>query len=372
MIYFDSAATTFEKPPQVAQAVLRAMQTCSSPSRGGYRQAMQADEVLFACRQTAAQLFDAEPEQVVFTVNATHGLNIAIRSVVQPGQRVIVSGFEHNAVMRPLALLGAQVQTAGKRLFAPEECLNAMKREIRKGAAAVVCTHVSNVFGYRIPVEQIGQLCRRAGIPFVLDASQSAGCLPVSLADTGAAFIAMPGHKGLYGPQGTGILLCSQPGQPLLAGGTGSQSRLLEMPGELPDRHEAGTHNVPGIAGLHAGMEFVRKTGLQRILQHETALRRQCAAALQQVPGLEVFTGPDVCQTGVLSFRSSIDCEQMAQQLAQRSIAVRAGLHCAPAAHQSAGTLQSGTVRISFSAFNRSGQVEKLVWSIRQIMQEFA
>ena len=209
MIYFDSAATTLQKPESVYAAVQRTMRACASVGRGGHAAA------------DAAELFDAAPEQVVFTMNATHGLNIALRSLVRPGGRVVLSGMEHNAVTRPLAALGAQIETADAPPFAPERLLEGFARALRQGADAAVCTHVSNVYGNVLPVSAVAALCRERGVPLVIDASQSAGTLPVRLHGTGAAFIAMPGHKGLYGPQGTGLLLCGAAGEPLLQGGTG-------------------------------------------------------------------------------------------------------------------------------------------------------
>ena len=234
-------------------------------------------------------------------MNCTQGLNMAMRTLVKPGMKVAVSGFEHNAVTR-------------------------------RGAQAAVFTHVSNVFGYILPIEQMAQMCRRRGIPFIIDAAQSAGALPLDTQALGADFIAMPGHKGLLGPMGTGLLLCRRLPRPWLTGGTGSESLRQQMPDFLPDRGEAGTMNVPGIAGLDAGIRYVL--------------------------GLEVFSGDH--QLGTVSFRCAMDCEQAASLLAQEGIAVRAGLHCAPLAHQSAGTLDTGTVRISFGHDASQAQVDAL------------
>lgn len=370
MIYLDSAATTLQKPPQVVSAVASAMQTCASVGRGGHKPAMAAAEVVYHCRELSGALFDAAPEQVVFTMNATHALNIAIRSLIQPGDEVVVSGFEHNAVVRPLHALEARVTVAGRKLFAPEMALEEFARAITHHTKAVVCTHVSNVFGYVLPVEALASVCRERGVPLIVDASQSAGVLPVSLKQLDAAFIAMPGHKSLYGPQGTGLLLCGQRPEPLLYGGSGSASRSLEMPDFLPDRAEAGTHNVCGIAGLARGLEFVLQQGGERILRHECALRAKLAAKLEKIDGVRVFHN-DRSQTGVLSFLiEGTDCEALAGFLGERGIAVRAGLHCAPLAHQSAGTLSSGTVRVSFSAFNRAAETERFVQVLKKFLRD--
>ena len=364
MLYFDAAATTLQKPPQVARAVARTISRLASPGRGGYAQAQEAQELLFSCRSEAGTLFSCDPSQVVFTMNATHGLNLAIKSLIAPGNRVVISGFEHNAVTRPLHALGARVVVAGgSGLFDPIGVANAFDRAITRGTKAVICTQVSNVFGFRLPVEEISELCRERNVPLILDASQAAGCCPVTLGS--AAFVAMPGHKGLYGPQGTGLLLCGQPGTPLLEGGTGNLSKLQTMPPELPERLEAGTQNVCGIAGLLAGLQFVKDTGIAAIGQKEAALRKRLISLLP--PQAETFTGKT--QTGVLSLRlPGLDCEEAGELLGQRQIAVRAGLHCAPLAHESAGTLETGTIRVSFSYFNTAREVETLAHTIRELL----
>ncbi len=345
MIYLDNGATSFHKPPQVRQAVLRAMERCANPGRGGYPAAMEAARLVYNCRETAAKLFDCKPEQVVFTSNCTHGLNIAIRSLVRPGDKVVISGFEHNAVTRPLHALGAHVQVAGRKLFDPEDTLDAFEKVLQGGVKAAVFTHVSNVFGYILPVEALGKLCKQYGVPFIIDAAQSAGSRPVKLESLGADFIAMPGHKGLLGPQGTGLLLCGRNPEPLLCGGTGNQSILQEMPQELPERSEAGTLNVPGIAGLKAGLSYLLHTGVEAIGKREAEQGRRCALGLQKL-GYSVFSGKE--QGGTVSFLPRRDCEEAAEALGRMGVAVRAGLHCAPLAHASAGTLETGTIRVSF------------------------
>ena len=369
MIYFDSAATSFQKPPAVEQAVVRALHTCSSVGRGGHRAAIAAAQTVYDCREKAASMFGASPEQVVFTMNATHGLNIALNSLAAPGDGVLISGFEHNAVTRPLHAMKAKICVAGRKLFSPGDTLQAFEDALKEPPRLAVCTQVSNAFGYILPLEEIAALCREREVPLVIDASQGAGILPLSLKESGAAFIAMPGHKGLYGPQGTGILLCGGEAKPLLFGGTGSHSQEQEMPEFLPDRLEAGTHNVCGIAGLSAGLDFVKRKRPEAILRQEQSLLKLLLRLLREQKNIEVFSGKD--QAGVLSFRvKGMDCEEAARRLSSGGIAVRAGLHCAPLAHESAGTLESGTVRVSFSVFNTQQEIRQFAFLCKKLFAE--
>ena len=363
MIYLDNGATSFPKPQEVSQAVARALEQGANPGRGGYGAAMEAGNLVLNCREAAGRLFHCKPEQVVLTGNCTQGLNIAIGSLVKEGDRVLISGFEHNAVVRPLYARKADLRIAGRRLFQWEEILESFRRELRRGVDAAVFTYVSNVFGYILPVEKLAALCREAGVPFILDAAQAAGSLKVSM-ELGADFIAMPGHKGLLGPQGTGLLLCGQPGKPLLYGGTGSQSRSHEMPQDLPERLEPGTLNVPGAAGLAAGISIVERKGTDAIFRREHTQAEKLSRELRDL-GFRVFAGEH--QAGTVSFQGRRDCEEIAAYLGKRGIAVRAGLHCAPLAHESAGTIAQGTVRVSFGHEANDSQRRALVKELAQM-----
>ena len=367
MIYLDNGATSFQKPEAVEKAMLRAMRTCANPGRGGHAPAMEAARQVYACRERAGKLFDCPPEQVVFTSNCTHGLNIAIRSLVKPGGKVVISGFEHNAVTRPLHALEAGIVVAGRKLFDWENTLEEFQEALRKGADAAVFTHVSNVFGYILPVKEMAALCRERGVPFILDAAQSAGAIPISLRELGADFIAMPGHKGLLGPQGTGLLLCQGDAQPLICGGTGSESLRQDMPDFLPDRLEAGTVNMPGIAGLGAALEYLHREGVENIGCREEILAQKCGETLQKL-GFQVFMG--LHQSGTVSFRGAGDCEELAERLGRQGIAVRSGLHCAPLAHESAGTLETGTVRVSFGHRGNISQIQALIRALSKEKQQ--
>ena len=359
MIYLDNGATSYPKPERVIRAVTRTMYNCASAGRGGYALAENAAKVLYRCREAAGKLFCCKPEQVVLTNSCTHGLNIAIRSLVAPNDKVVISGFEHNAVVRPLHALNAQIVVAGRKLFDWEDTLKDFEAKL-DGAKAAVFTHVSNVFGYILPIETMAQMCRSRGIPFIIDAAQSAGMLDVDMESLGADFIAMPGHKGLLGPQGTGLLLCKASAQPILYGGTGSASIPRTMPEDLPERLEAGTMNVPGIAGLTAGISYVNRIGTEKCFSQAHGQMSRCAAVLADL-GMDVYRGAH--QAATVSFRAGLDCEEVAHILAQQGIAVRAGFHCAPLAHESAGTLETGTVRVSFGHDTTFTQTERFLRS---------
>ncbi|MEG0875687.1 MAG: aminotransferase class V-fold PLP-dependent enzyme [Oscillospiraceae bacterium] len=370
MIYLDCAATSFQKPKGVALGINRALQTMASPGRGCHRPAMAAADCVLNCRLLLASFFNVDdPEKVIFTFNATHGLNIAINSLVKAGDKVVVSAFEHNAVMRPLTALGADICIAKSRLFDREGTIDAFVRSLR-GAKCAVCTHVSNVFGFILPIEEIAAACRKMQVPLIIDASQSAGILPLDFTALGAAFLAAPGHKGLLGPQGTGVLLCNCPATPILFGGTGSASANPLMPEFLPDRLEAGTHNVLGISGLLGGLSYVVSRPVGAIAAHERALAASFAAELSKVPRLRVyFCGEPGLQGGVVSILSEkIACDELAERLGNMGICVRAGLHCAPSAHKTAGTFDSGTVRFSFSPFNSAGDAIVAANSLKKIL----
>ncbi|GAA6394095.1 aminotransferase class V-fold PLP-dependent enzyme [Lawsonibacter sp. OA9] len=373
MIYLDSAATTLQKPPSVARATAHAIDHLASPGRGGHRPAMAAADTAFACREEAAALFHVTSvDQVVFTFNATHGLNIAIKTLVHPGDRVVISGYEHNAVTRPLhAIPEVEILVARSPLFDRQGMIDSFRQCLDQGADAAICTHVSNVFGFILPIQEIAELCRQREVPLIVDASQSAGVLPLDIQELGAAFVAMPGHKGLYGPQGTGLLLCNRDPTPILEGGTGSESLKQSMPQFLPDRLEAGTHNIAGVAGLLEGLRFLRRRDIRWIAGHESRLIQRMGNGLSRLPGVEVFQASmPKAQSGVLSFRiKGRDCEDVGEALGDRGFALRAGLHCAPEAHRTAGTLETGTVRASVSAFNTEMEIDRFLRAIGDMVR---
>ncbi|MGN1014207.1 MAG: aminotransferase class V-fold PLP-dependent enzyme [Butyricicoccus sp.] len=378
MIYLDNAATTLQKPASVMTAVRQAMNRAASAGRSAHRPAVLAADILFDTRALAAEFFELDDSsRVIFTSNATMALNTAIFSMAEYARRFAVTGMEHNAVMRPMHKLshqGKRVTVLDTPLWKPERLLDSAEKTCKNGVDCFVVNHVSNVYGYELPLEELDGVLRRYGVPMIVDASQSAGVCPLSARRLrSAAAICMPGHKGLYGPQGTGMLLSltEEIQAPLLYGGTGSRSISPNMPEDLPDRLEAGTHNIAGVAGLFEGIRFVRMVGVDQIREHETILRRQLASQLKNVSQLHCFTtSRDELQTGVLSITcDTMSAEQLSMRLAERGICVRAGLHCAPLAHRTGGTLESGTVRLSPGWFQNLHQIRRTTESIRDIVQ---
>jgi selenocysteine lyase/cysteine desulfurase len=314
---------------------------------------MAAAEKIYECRGELADFFGAKsPEEVIFTQNATMAINLVIKGFLRQGDHVLISDMEHNAVYRPIQKL-SQMGLITYDCFAtapqqgglsPAALCAEIEGLIKPNTRMVICAHASNICSAVLPIASIGALCRKRGILFAVDAAQSAGHIPIDVESMQIDALCFPGHKGLLGPQGTGLLLCAGMPKPLLFGGTGSMSLEQQMPDFLPDRLEAGTLNVPGIAGLRAGMEFVGRLGVERISVQEQRLVAQCIGGLKKL-GFQVFDGPN--QAGVESFVPGMDCQTAADRLARQGVAVRAGLHCSPLAHHSAGTLETGTVRVS-------------------------
>lgn len=363
-IYLDNAATSWPKPPAVYGAVLRAVREAGgNPGRSGHPLAKRAAGTVYHARETAAALFHALPEHIVFTQNCTHALNLAIHGALRQGGHVILSDLEHNAAARPvhaLAEAGVIRYTAAHIYPDPEQTLRELRTHLRQETRAVICTAVSNVTGQILPRREIAGFCRENGLILILDGAQACGVLPVTL-DDGMQLLCTAGHKGLYGPMGTGILVSdgTVPLLPLMQGGTGSLSASLAMPDFLPDMLEPGTVNVPGIAGLDAGMQFVMRRGTAEILRHEQALCGILLDGLRKLPDIRIFREDGAEYAPVISFvRAGEAPEQTAERLAAEGICVRAGLHCAPLAHRSLGTAPQGTVRVSPSVMNTPAQAE--------------
>ncbi|SMC23941.1 cysteine desulfurase family protein [Desulfacinum hydrothermale DSM 13146] len=350
-IYLDHAATSYPKPAAVEEAVLWALRELAAPGRGTHPRAQKATQWIEEARRAAADLLGAEdPSRVVFTKSATEGINCALKGFVRPGDRVVATSMEHNAVARPLARLMRERDVTVEWLpCLPSGALDLdlVRKALDPPPRLVVCPHASNVNGALFPVESIARLCHERGVAFLLDAAQTAGIVPIHADQWGCAMIACSGHKGLLGPSGVGLLYVGRHVDvaPLLEGGTGSRSEQWEQPEHLPDRYEAGTPNVPGIAGLKAGIHTVQERGVQSIGERERGAASFLEDQMEAVRGVVVHR-PHRRGGNAVSFRvEGLHPQDVASVLAQAGIAVRAGLHCAPLAHRTLGTYPEGTVR---------------------------
>lgn len=368
MIYFDNAASSFPKPRGVAKAMSKAVRSYgANPGRSGHALAMKAAEKIYECRQRAAELFGvAEPERVIFTQNATAALNIVLKGIMSGGGHVVISDLEHNSVRRPLLAMadeGVRVTEARVDFYDDGATLRSFEKALRTDTRLIAIAHASNVWGNVLPAKELCALAGRRGIPLVLDASQTAGKLDISMTD-GYAAICTAGHKGLYGPQGTGLLLLAPwiylP--TLTEGGSGAASLDPGQPEDPPERYEAGTLNTPGIAGLFEGLGYVMKRGPKEIGLLERELCLHLFMGLSRIKNVRLYTPVTARSAGLLSFNiEGMSSEKVAEALDRAGFCVRGGLHCAPSAHRRMGTLKGGAVRISFGAFNTHRQVDALL-----------
>jgi len=378
-IYLDNAATSYPKPECVYEAVDSFMrQNGASSGRGTYRRALAADELVSKTRRLLADLLGAEDDsRIVLLSGATEALNLAIKGLVQPGDNVVTSSMEHNAVWRCLRELEAAGILTVTRVPCAEDGtmrVSDLAEALCPNTRLVALVHASNVTGTLLPVEAVARVVKERGIALLVDAAQTIGVLPFTVQELGADLLAFPGHKGLLGPQGTGGLYVGQGVElrPLKAGGTGRESLLEVMPPALPDRFEAGTANVPGISGLGAGVEFVLREGVARIREREMALSEYTLAGLRSIPKVEVYGPRDAeSRIGVISFNvSGLGPEQVAYALDEAyGIMVRAGLHCAPCAHRTIGTLDKGTVRVGLGLFNTVEDIDRLLEAVRGVAE---
>ena len=378
MIYFDNGATTYPKPPRVAFAVSNAISNLGgNPGRGGHPMAMQAAQEVYNVRKMAAELFGLDaPENVIFTQNCSHALNLVVYGLLQKGDRVVISDLEHNSVYRPLAWLAKQgiieLEIVETSLVDPWQTLESFEKALQKKTALVLCTHASNVTGTVLPIKAISQLAHQRGALFAVDGAQSAGILEIDMKDMGIDFLCVPGHKGLYGPSGTGMMLCGCDSllEPMMRGGTGSLSAQQEMPDFYPDRLECGTVNLCGICGLGQGLRFIKNKGIKRLYAHDFDLINLFYQFMIRCNGIELYT-PEPrygWASSVLSFNlKGRSGEETAQILSEKGFALRGGLHCAPLAHQKLGTLDRGTARIGVGAFNTPAQVMQLCETIKKL-----
>ncbi len=369
-IYFDNAATTYPKPLSVlAAADDCARSFCGNSGRGGHYYAARSAEAVYGCRQRLADFFGLkDPENVVFTLNATHALNLAANAMLCRGDHVLISNLEHNALLRPIAhlkRLGVIDYDVFEAHLGNAHTLASLKSKIRKNTAAVFCTALSNIAPIAPPLALIGRLCRACGIAFVVDAAQGAPCLDVNIERECITALALPSHKGLYGIQGAGALLVSEPKylkNDTVQGGSGFASRELEMPRELPERYEAGTLPTPALHALSAGLDFVKNTGPENIARHETRLARILCDYLYSNPRATLYgikkNGAEDKLYGTVCFNlSGHSSEELAGICAKHGYCLRGGLHCAPLAHKTLGTPPDGALRASFSVFNTEAEV---------------
>lgn len=373
MIYLDNAATTLIRPPKVIKAANKAILNAAGYGRSGHKAAVYAGEIVYTCRERVKRLFNIKsPEQVIFTLNATHALNQAIYSLAPKAKKIAITGYEHNSVVRPLYARNIDYYIIESELFNEKSMLDGVKKALDNGCDLFIINHISNVFGQIAPIEQIDKMLYDANASMIIDASQSAGKRKIDLSSLKSVkALCTAGHKGLLGLTGTGILVvCTDEIlNPLMQGGTGSLSNDLNQPYMLPDRLESGTPNIVGIASLSEGINHILSLDYEESLKHEQDLLKKTVKELAQISDIEIFS-KNKNQAGVLSFRhKKIPCEKIAESLAENDICVRAGLHCAPLAHKSAGTLETGTVRISFGFNTKMSDINQFTLKLKKILK---
>ncbi len=376
MIYLDNAATTYPKPSSVYKSVMQAMKEYgANPGRGSHTMAIKGAKVIYETRELLAELFNLDdPMKVIFTFNATDSLNIAIKGILNNKDHVITTEMEHNSVLRPIMELEKHgiENTIVKCAQDGTVNLNDLENAVRDNTKLIVTTHVSNLTGTIFPIEEIGKISKKHGLLYLVDASQSAGVLNIDLKNFNIDFLAAPGHKGLLGPQGTGILLINNDIElkQLKEGGTGSQSSSFEQPKFYPDKLEAGTHNLPGIAGLNSGVKYILSKGTKSIYSHEKYLLDIFIKELRKNPKITIY-GPESIdyRIGVVPVNiEGLDSSEAANILdAEYNIAVRPGLHCAPLAHKAIGTEKLGAVRFSVGPFNKKSDIMAAVKALNEI-----
>lgn len=377
-VYFDNAATTWPKPEHVYKAAENCLRnTYANPGRSGHTRALSAERLVYETRERAASFLgvDEKPEQIIFTLNATDSLNMAIKGVLGPGDHVIYTAMEHNSVLRPLGALKRNGVITATMIPCDSKGhldIQDIERAIRPSTKLIISTHASNVTGVVLPVREISKLAWEKGVYFLLDAAQTAGSLPLDLKKIKPHLAAFTGHKGLFGPPGVGLLYVHNGVRikPWREGGTGSKSSEDRQPELMPEYLEAGTMNTPGLAGLNEGLKFIEKTGVSFIAAHELNLAQKLREGLQEIKGVKVFTpGAGHRSVAVISFIiAGVDCGELGFSLEQDyGILCRTGLHCAPGAHKMIGTFPQGTVRFSLGYFNRAGEVEHALNAVREI-----
>lgn len=382
MIYFDNAATSWPKPPGVAEAMTRFLNDVgANPGRAAHRRAVESGRIVYDAREAVAELFNApDPLRVVFGPNVTEALNLALHGYLRPGDHIITSSMEHNSVMRPLRALEQQGVELTVVQCSPEGFLhpNDAEAAVRSNTVMIVLNHASNVVGTLLPVAEVSRIARQYGLLLLVDAAQTGGAYPIDVQVDDIDLLAFTGHKSLCGPMGTGGLIVGERVDvgrlyPLKQGGTGSRSEHEEQPDFLPDKYESGTPNAVGLAGLAAGVCWVLERGVETIHAHEVALTQRLIVGLKGIPGVAVYGSLDAeCQTATVSFNvDGMASSEVGLRLDDEyDVMCRVGLHCAPVAHKTIGTFPDGTVRFGLGAFNTAEEVDSALDAVRQLARE--
>ena len=379
MIYLDNAATTRQKPQQVIDAVVKAMTTMGNAARGAHGSSLEAARKVYDTRCKLAKLFGCKrPDHVIFTCNSTEALNIAISGILNSSDHVITTVLEHNSVLRPLYRLESEKKITLSFVSADKQgrpCMAEFESLIQDNTRAIVCTHASNLTGEIIDLVEVGRIAKKHGLLLIVDASQTAGCVPIDMEAMNIDVLCFTGHKGIYGPQGTGGL-CIREGveiRPFKVGGSGIHSYMKEQPEEYPTRLEAGTLNSHGLMGLSAALDFLEETGIDIIAEKEHQLMMRFYQGVANLPGVTVYgdfseghTRTAVVTLNVHDYDSSAVADELSECY---DIATRAGAHCAPRMHEALGTVEQGAVRFSFSWFTTEEEVDAAIAAVREIAE---
>lgn len=372
MIYFDNAATGGKKPQSVIKAVNNALYRYSAnPGRSGHKLSISAAEMVYKTREKLAKFFVADaPENVIFTSGCTQSINYVLKGVLSPLDHVVISSLEHNASLRPIVKMGNPYSIAEVDLFDDEKTLQNFKNAVKADTKMIFCTMASNVLGRILPIEEIGKFCREKGILFAVDAAQAAGVLPINITKMCIDYLCIAPHKGLFAPMGIGVLIAQKDIEnTVIEGGTGTNSLEYTQPMYLPEKLESGTLNLPGIAGLYKGIEYIENIGIEKIYDKEIKVAQKVYHSLSELDGVSLYTPfPKKGEyVAVISFNIKGETsENIAKILDKNNIATRSGYHCSPLAHKQIETLKTGTVRLSFSHFNNFFEVDEFLRVIRQ------
>lgn len=379
MVYFDNGATTFPKPDVVYDSIMTAMKEYgANPGRSGHKMALKASRGIYETRELMGKLFNFNnPMNIILTFNATQSLNIGIKGTLKPGDHVITTSMEHNSVLRPITYLD-KFGVESTIVYGDEKGrikASDIEKEIKKNTKLIVTTHLSNLTGTILPIEEIGKIAKVHGILYMVDASQSAGVYDIDLQKMNIDLMGFPGHKGLLGPQGTGGLIIREGLTPteIFQGGTGSASNSLTMPDILPDKYEAGTENAPGLVGLGAGIKYILDRGIHDIRRYEEEITAHFIEEALKIDGIKLYGPLNKEEQGAvvaLNIKDADSSEVSYILDSEYDIAVRPGLHCAPLAHKTIGTLEQGAVRFSFGIFNTHDEIEFAIKALKQIAAE--